>query len=221
MNFSEMYRLFQTINDKAASAYWTPESFDQMANIAYDTWTTMNYKVYEQSELAKYKLRILYGLSAPILNTNVVSFTTDIPTAKYITRANATFKKTCTIGKVPQITYPTKNIVPTQNNRIDINESDPFNKGIDDDPRAIQSVDATGSPILQIFSETTPTQIVCGFIRNLQTIDYTNSPNTVFELPNDLAREICIIIDISAESIIENYSKMQAIQQMIAPKLAP
>lgn len=205
MTFADMYSLFSTLQDKAASAYWPAEQFDEMANMAYNIWIRIQYKVFDVNEEAKYKLRNL-TLPFSVANSSTVSFTGNIPDARYEVRCSATFDTNC--GKT--VKPYTRSCRPASNNAIDVMQQDPFNVGIDDDPSFIQTTTAGGVPILEVFSETTPISIQGLYLREPQIIDYTNNPTTVFELPNALAEEIVRMIAVDADTVIENYNRMQA-----------
>ena len=213
--FAQMRQLSDTLQDKSGSPYWTAPQFDRLCNMAYNIWIRLNYLKFEQSEEAKYKLRNL-TLPFTVVNTRFVTFTGDIPKSRYIVRSNATFEIKCGT----KVSLVRVNLNPVQNNRIDNMESDPFNRGTDQEPNVIQTTSALGVPELQVFSDTIPVEISGLYVRMPQIIDVTNNPNTIFEQDDDLTQEIVNMLAVTEDAVIENYQRMQALSQGVAQKMS-
>lgn len=216
MTAAQLKILSDTILDKSGTPYFTPAEFTRLFNMSYDIWVRLNWKRFEQDSEMKYKMRLL-TMPFEVLNNNQVDLSTIAPALRYDARVRATFKRVCGIN----VDYITRSCTPVENNRIDVMESDPFNRGIDEEPTYIQTTTAAGLPIFQIFSETVPVKVDGLYVRQPTYIDLVNFPNVVFEQPDDLAEEIVSICDVDEETVIENYNRMNAEKSnLVATKMA-
>jgi len=219
--------LSDTILDKSGTPYFTPPEFTRLLNMSYDIWVRLNWKRFEQNSEMKYKMRLLTQ-PFEVLNTNEVSLSVIAPAFRYDARVRATFKKVCgwewkAGARVQKVSYITRSCTPVENNRIDVMENDPFNRGIDEEPTFIQTTTPAPAslPIFRIFSETVPVKVDGLYVRQPTYIDLVNFPNVVFEQPDDLAEEIVSICDTNEEAIIENYNRMNAEKSnLVASKMA-
>lgn len=204
MTFLEMYTLGQTLNDKAGSAYLPEEQFDQLAKMAYNDWIEYQYNLLEKDQEHTSRLRNLYKTFQK-LNSNIIDLPVDIPTFRYLVRMNIKYRKDCN----GTITYPMPSVTKAQNDDIDVLQNDPFNKGTDEEPLYIMT-EAALKPALRIFSTNVPLEVNITFIREPQSIDSKNSPNTVFEQPNYIAEEIVDLAIKKHLGITENFNRVAA-----------
>ncbi len=205
MTYEEMYKLWQTLADKAGQPYFSKAQFDQIANTKYNNFVTSECAKLEIDQEHSVRIKELYK---PIvkLASNVIIFPTDISDFRYLVRFNARFKKVC--GQA--ITYPPP--VPIRkapNNNVDEMQNDPFNKGIDADPCYVVTTSG-GLSAFQVLSETTPVEIGGQYIRQPSAINSATAPDTVFELQNYVAEAIVNAIVFRTDVVIENFQRASA-----------
>lgn len=204
MTFGEMYSLGQTLYDKSGSPYLPEEQFDQLANIAYNDWVENEYRKLETDQEHTSRIHLLYKpFTKP--NDSIIKIATDLTEFRYLIRFNAKFEKICN----GVTTYPVVPVVKAQNDDVDILQTDPFNKGNNEEPLYIATNDGVEA-VWQVFSETVPLELNGTYVRNPQKIDSQNNPNTVFELADYIAEEVVMLAMKKTEVVIENYNRAKA-----------
>jgi hypothetical protein len=108
----------------------------------------------------------------------------------------------------------------TSNDEIDEMKVDPFNSPTDREPLFISDVNGLGEPIMQVFSTTTPVQMVMTYMREPQKINVANSPSTIFEAPDYIAQEIVMMIVKAADGITENFNRVQTDSAELGQRMA-
>jgi len=207
MTAQQLFDFGNILYDKTGSPWFNESEFTQIFNMSYDIWIRLLWRRFEMDSENKYKIRVLLQPFSAV-NTNEVVIANIVPDVRYEARI-----------RVATQTYPQgRSCRPFQNNRNDLLQTDPFNKGTDREPSFIQTADTNGT-VFQISSDTVPTSINGLYIRQPNYIDAVNAPLAVFEQPDDLAREIVSICARQEDAIIENYNRMQAAQDRIAVKM--
>jgi len=209
MTAQQLFDFGNILYDKTGSPWFNEDEFTQLFNMSYDIWVRMIWKRFELDSENKYRVRVLLQ-SFSVANTSEVIIANVAPAMRYEARV-----------KISTTAYPQgRSGRPVQNNRIDVLQQDPFNKGTDREPLFVQTSDANGT-VFQVYSDTVPTSISGLYMRQPTYIDLVNFPNVVFEQPDDLAREIVTICARGEDEIIENFNRMQAEQgTLIADKMA-
>lgn len=207
-----MYKLSETLLDKAGTGYFPEEQFDQLAMMAYNDWIEKEYDKLEVDQEHTSRLRYLYKTFTKA-NSNVVMLNLnsgEIPDYRYLIRFNAKFRKECN----NKVTYPVVSITKAQNDDIDILQNDPFNKGTNDEPLYIQT-EQSGIPILLIFSDTIPLEINATYVRTPNGIFSQISPGNIFEMPDYIAEEIVDLTVKKHLGILENFNRVATETQEI------
>ena len=204
MTYLQMYDIGQTLLDKAGSPYYPPDQWDIFANIVLDDLFQKEYDKLEKGE-KQTSLMLWTYRGFQKVNSSFIDIYTDIPDWRYTIRINAKFRKDCN----GTITYPVVNVIPFQNDDIDMAQNDPLNKGDDDEPTYIMTVNGT-TPRLQVFSTTTPLEINLTYLKQPVAIDSANNPNTVAEFNDAFARYVVRMVDEMLKGNTENYPAAQA-----------
>jgi len=215
MTFQEMYNLAMALWDKAGSPYLPEEQFDAIANTKYNDWIENMAKQFEKDENLTERLRWLLKKYTKN-NSSFINLKTEVPDFRRRFRFYGKFSQLCD-GQTQTFEV---NIMATSNDEIDEMKVDPFNSPTDREPLFISDVNGLGEPIMQVFSTTTPVQMVMTYMREPQKINVANSPSTIFEAPDYIAQEIVMMIVKAADGITENFNRVQTDSAELGQRMA-
>jgi hypothetical protein len=208
MTAQELFDFGNILYDKTGSPWFNEAEFTQIFNMSYDIWVRLLWKRFEMDSENKYKIRVLLQ-PFEALNSRQVIISSIAPDVRYEARVKVTTPK-----------YPDgRSCRPVQNNRVDVLQQDPFNKGTDREPTFVQTATVVSGTIFLVNSDTVPTKIEGLYVRQPKYVDLVAAPLAIFEQPDDLGREIVSICARQEDSIIENFNRMQAAGDRIASKM--
>lgn len=207
MTFQEMQDLLWQRIDQAGSPAFTKLETDRLLNWGYDVWYIINRKNFNADQQNTVNITFLMRPFA-LLNTNqvkVVGVGTDIPDYRDLATMTATFPFTDCNGVT---TNKSVNVVPMPISAKDKNMVDPFNKPTDQFPFYTQANNGTFR-VINIASTTVPISVQGDYFKTLQVIDATNTPNTVFEGQDYVARQIVDIAKVLMKGDVDDYAAVK------------
>lgn len=203
MTFSGMANLFFQRIDQSGSPAFNDTETDRLLNWGYDVWYIINRKKFDTDQANTVNMT---HLIRPLSFTNkseitVVGVGTDIPNYRDIAKLRARFNAVdCNgVAYVDEI-----NVTPIPISVVDVNRNDPYNQPTDKYPMYYQSHNGTNRTV-SILSATTPVALIGDYFKELQAIDYANSPNTEFEAQDYVARQVVDLAKILAKGDLDDY----------------
>jgi len=188
MTYAEMGEQLDLELDESGGLWFNDDEKSDWLNKAVDKFVQNVYMMFEVDEDAREKLRLLVKTSAlQSGSTFDLSLLTDL---FYLLSLTGSF----TVSSGGSSHVITRRIAPQQLD--DLDDQDPFSKGINADPRYEEVGD-----VLEIKSVTPPVNVHARYLKRPKVVDIVGSPADVLDIPIQFHNEI---VDIARDMALEN-----------------
>lgn len=199
MTYGQAHERLDVLLDKHDLPWFEAEEKDIFLNFAVSEFVKTRYKDFELDERGRQDIRTLINTVTGSGATVILPNGSPDPNLWFVLSLKGDFD----VNDAGVQKRVTKAIRPIQHDDINKISDDPFNKPANDDPSYL-----TYATTLQIESETAPTSWTLVYIKQPNSVDGTNNPNTSFNLPEHTHEEI---VNIAARKMLfsiekENYN---------------
>ena len=186
MTILEMHKLADLLIDKADAPWFTSEEKDMFINLAVNQIVDVNYRVFEKDEEARAKLNTI--VKTTNLGTVAQVNLTAINDFRYTLALKGTTPDKC--GNLIS-----RKISPVQWDDEAGNQNDPFNKNSNTNLGYVQVNAQVGTPavdsnVLNILSDTTPTEVTLVYLKTPTNVNSISTPIVNCELPVSAHEEV-------------------------------
>lgn len=199
--------------DKAQAPYHNGREKESICQSALYQWVKTHYKEYERTEKSREDIDTRLLIKKSFVNTSLINLNT-VDKFFLIASLEGKWNFTCK-GKVTMRGLP---IVPATHDEILTIQNDPFQQPTNAFPRYEQYFDTTlNAPVVKIHSDTSPLTSELAYVKTPDPI-LDSTPNAICELPDWAMDEVLLLAASIALGIVENYPRVQQIEQVQIPK---